>query len=191
MTSVMLATYLETFAAGGVVAGLDRRVDGVDLVVARPPAAAVVEIVLKDDLLGVVGQTFPRAIETIGVYTDATEKIAALLRSLAADLRVIVPCRAKSNGTMLALVGSKIVMGPCSELGPADPFIQIAPNNPVPAHFLVGVENVDPIISQAAQHAIAQTAKLAPFVGHDERKTARRDRPRCSSALVPPAIPFP
>jgi Serine dehydrogenase proteinase len=100
-------------------------------------------------------------IETAGGYTDAAEKIAALLRSLTADLRVIVPCSAKSNGTMLALVGSEIAMGPCSELGPADPFIQIAPNNPVPAHFLVGVQNVDPIIAQAAQHAIAQTSKLA------------------------------
>jgi hypothetical protein len=50
---------------------------------------------------------------------------------------------------------------PATPLGPADPFIQIAPNNPVPAHFLVGVQNVDPIIAQAAQHAIAQTAKLA------------------------------
>ena len=32
--------------------GLDRRVDGVDLVVARGLAAAVVVVVLKDDLLG-------------------------------------------------------------------------------------------------------------------------------------------
>src|SRR4051794_35129948 len=44
-------------------------------------------------------------IETNGGFTDATEKIAAVLRSLAPDLRVIVPARAKSNGTMLALVG--------------------------------------------------------------------------------------
>ena len=67
-------------------------------------------------------------IETAGGWTDAAEKIASLLRTLLPDLRVIVPCRAKSNGTMLALVGSKILMGPTSELGPADPFIQIAPN---------------------------------------------------------------
>jgi len=34
-------------------------------------------------------------IETPGGYTDPTEKIASLLRTLAPDLRVIVPCRAK------------------------------------------------------------------------------------------------
>jgi Serine dehydrogenase proteinase len=100
-------------------------------------------------------------IETAGGFTDPTEKIASLLRTLAPDLRVVVPCLAKSNGTMLALVGSSIVMGPSSELGPADPFIQITPGNMVPAHFLIGAPNVDPIFAQAAQHAIAQTIKLA------------------------------
>ena len=85
-------------------------------------------------------------IETAGGWTDATEKIASLLQDLLPDLRVIIPCRAKSNGTMLALVGRQILMGPTSELGPADPFIQLAPNNMVPAHFLVNVPGVDPII---------------------------------------------
>jgi ClpP class serine protease len=84
-----------------------------------------------------------------------------MLRALLPDLRVIVPCRAKSNGTMLALVGTEILMGPCSELVPADPFIQIAPNNMVPATFLVNVQGVDPIISQVADHAIKQTRQLA------------------------------
>jgi hypothetical protein len=46
-------------------------------------------------------------------------------------------------------------------LGPADPLIQIAPGNMVPAHFLISAPNVDLIFVQAAQHAIAQTVKLA------------------------------
>jgi len=100
-------------------------------------------------------------IETAGGWTDAAEKIASLLRTLLPDLRVIVPCRAKSNGTMLALVGKQILMGPTSELGPSDPFIQIAPNNMVPAQFLVNAQGVDPIISQLADHAIKQTRQLA------------------------------
>lgn len=100
-------------------------------------------------------------IETIGGFTDPTEKIAALLRVHVTDLRVIVPCRAKSNGTLLALVGNSIVMGPCSELGPADPFIQIAPNNAVPAHYVIGAGQADPIFVQAASDAIKQTKKLA------------------------------
>jgi ClpP class serine protease len=100
-------------------------------------------------------------IETAGGFTDPTEKIASILRDVTGDLRVIVPCRAKSNGTMLALVGSQILMGTCSELGPADPLIQIAPNNMVPAHFLLAGQNVDPIFQQAARHALDQTIKLA------------------------------
>jgi membrane-bound ClpP family serine protease len=59
-------------------------------------------------------------IETAGGFTDPTEKIASILRDATKNLRVIVPCRAKSNGTMLALVGSQILMGTCSELGPAE-----------------------------------------------------------------------
>jgi hypothetical protein len=100
-------------------------------------------------------------IETNGGFTDTTEKIAAVLRNLSSDLRVIVPARAKSNGTMLALVGSEIVMGPCSELGPADPLITIQPYGPVPAHFLRGNPGIDPVIQQFAEHAVLQTAKLA------------------------------
>ena len=42
--------------------GLDRGVDGVDLIVARGLAAAVVEIVLKDDLLGLGVEALPGAI---------------------------------------------------------------------------------------------------------------------------------
>jgi hypothetical protein len=100
-------------------------------------------------------------IETTGGFTDPTEKIAAILRVHIADLRVVVPCRAKSNGTLLALVGNVVLMGPSSELGPADPFIQIAPNNAVPAHYILGAQNADPIFSQAAKDAIKQTEKLA------------------------------
>src|SRR6266446_10766143 len=74
-------------------------------------------------------------IETPGGFTDPTEKIASVLRTLAPDLRVIVPCRAKSNGTMLALVGSNIILGLGSELGPADPFVHFSPQQPLPAHF--------------------------------------------------------
>lgn len=100
-------------------------------------------------------------IETSGGFTDATEKIASLLRSMVPDLRVIVPCRAKSNGTMLALVGREIIMGTCSELGPADPFITINPTNVMPAQFLINAPNVDPILVQIATHAIKQTVALA------------------------------
>ena len=62
--------------------GLDRGVDGVDLVVARGLAAAVVEIVLKDDLLGFRRQALPGAIARpqIGRRREGVEREVRLLR---------------------------------------------------------------------------------------------------------------
>jgi ClpP class serine protease len=48
-------------------------------------------------------------IETQGGFTDPTEKIASVLRTLGPNLRVIASSTAKSNGTMLALVGSNVI----------------------------------------------------------------------------------
>lgn len=109
------------------------------------------------------GRPVDLLLETPGGFTDTAEKLASILRQLAPDLRVIVPFRAKSNGTMLAIVGSQVVMGVASELGPADPLITVGPNNAIPAHFILSCEPgvIDPIIVQAARHAVAQTCKLA------------------------------
>jgi len=90
--------------------------------------------------------------------TDATEKICALLRQSAPDLRVIVPRRAKSNGTVIALCGSNILMGMESELGPIDPSI-----NNVPVDFVLNAPpgSFGPLDIQIAQTARSQTRKLA------------------------------
>lgn len=97
-------------------------------------------------------------LETNGGMTDATEKICSLLRQSVKDLRVIVPRRAKSNGTVIALCGSEILMGIESELGPIDPSI-----NNVPVEFVLnapaGTMNV--IDVQVAQSFRSQTRKLA------------------------------
>lgn len=99
-------------------------------------------------------------LETNGGSTDATEKLVGLLRRCAPDLRVIVPRRAKSNGTLLALAAREIVMGVASELGPIDPFIDVSATLRVPAHVLVG-EGIDPMFRQTAQDAVTQTKTLA------------------------------
>lgn len=97
-------------------------------------------------------------LETNGGATDATEKICSLLRSNDRDLRVIVPRRAKSNGTVVALSGTHILMGMESELGPIDPHIGV-----VPVEFILnappGTMNV--IDLQSAQTFRKQTEKLA------------------------------
>lgn len=104
-------------------------------------------------------------LETNGGLTDATEKVVSVLRGLIKDLRVIVPRRAKSNGTVIALAGKRIVMGANSELGPIDPWIPLGPNNIVPAHFIIQAKDkVDAIVLQYAEAAMNQTKKLANTV---------------------------
>ena len=97
-------------------------------------------------------------LETNGGATDATEKICGLLRQATDDLRVIVPRRAKSNGTVFALCGSSILMGFQSELGPIDPSI-----NGIPAEFVINAPqgSFNPIDIQYANAARKQTRKLA------------------------------
>lgn len=100
-------------------------------------------------------------VETNGGYTDAAEKLIALLQPFRSKLRVIVPRRAKSNGTLLALAASEIVLGVGSELGPIDPHISLGPGQVMPAQFVLQAPNADPIIKQIAQHAVNQTTNLA------------------------------
>lgn len=96
-------------------------------------------------------------IETNGGATDATEKLCGFLRLTTPDLRVIVPRRAKSNGTVIALCGQEILMGPQSELGPIDPSI-----GGVPAEFIVKAKDKwHPVEYEYAQVARKQTRKLA------------------------------
>lgn len=97
-------------------------------------------------------------LETNGGVTDATEKICSLLRQAAPDLRVIVPRRAKSNGTVVALCGAQILMSQQSELGPIDPSI-----GGVPAEFVVNAPpgSFNAIDIQFAESARKQTRKLA------------------------------
>lgn len=97
-------------------------------------------------------------IETNGGMTDATEKICAQLRSATNSLRVIVPRRAKSNGTVIALCGETIVMGMESELGPIDPSY-----NGVPVEFVLNAPagTMSVIDIQIATTARKQTQKLA------------------------------
>ncbi|WP_334042675.1 SDH family Clp fold serine proteinase [Burkholderia ambifaria] len=100
-------------------------------------------------------------LETNGGLTDATEKICAILRNAGLDLRVIVPRRAKSNGTVIAFCGTTIVMGPDSELGPIDPAL-----GDIPADFVIkaGQSLGQPLLVEAAKSVVAQTRRLASFL---------------------------
>jgi hypothetical protein len=102
-------------------------------------------------------------LETNGGWTDATEKVVSILRKLAGTYRVIVPRRAKSNGTVIALAASTIVMGENSELGPIDPNVNLAPGTSVPADYIIQLQpnQVDALVRMTAESAMKQTRKLA------------------------------
>lgn len=99
-------------------------------------------------------------LETNGGMTDATEKVCSVLKNSKVDLRVIVPRRAKSNGTVIAFCGSTIVMGNDSELGPIDPLITLNGTS-IPCDFVIKSGIQDPLLQQFAQSAVKQTRKLA------------------------------
>ena len=116
------------------------------------------DVAIYELLSKINGKSIDLLLETNGGLTDATEKICGLLRQATDDLRVIVPRRAKSNGTVIALCGSSILMGIESELGPIDPSI-----GGIPAEFVINAPpgSFDTLHLQYADVARKQTRKLA------------------------------
>jgi Serine dehydrogenase proteinase len=116
------------------------------------------DIHLAELLQNCIGRPIDLMLETPGGVTDATEKLCSLLRAMAPDLRVIVPRRAKSNGTVLTMCGQTVVLGMESELGPIDPSI-----NGLPAHFVLNAPQgtFNWIDQQVFHTARMQTEKLA------------------------------
>jgi hypothetical protein len=122
------------------------------------------------------GRPLDLLLETNGGFTDATEKLVSVLTASDVDLRVVVPRRAKSNGTLLALAGTSVVMGQGSELGPMDPLIIVQPGVPVPAQYIVeSQEGSDPFLRRLAEHAILQTRKLATMLLASGMMRGRRE----------------
>ncbi|CDZ61540.1 ClpP class periplasmic serine protease [Neorhizobium galegae bv. orientalis] len=111
------------------------------------------------ELLGDLGKApADLLLETNGGETDATEAIVSLLQSTVPDLRVIVTNAAKSNGTVICLAASEIIMGPTSELGPIDPSVGGMPAS-IAAEPIVAQQNY--ALHRLAAYAIMQTTKLA------------------------------
>jgi hypothetical protein len=139
---------------------------GRDLVVYYMDCQSEAQIDAIDDkyvielIKGTKTKSLDLLIETNGGFTDATEKLVSILRSLRPNFRAIVPRRAKSNGTLIALASCEIVMGSNTELGPIDPYVML--QSPIPAQFILQAQGqVDPIVFKFAEFAVKQTQKLA------------------------------
>lgn len=100
---------------------------------------------------------FDFLIETGGGETDATESVISCLLHSGKKFRAIVPNRAKSNGTLLCLAATTILMGPSSELGPIEPLVEN-----IPANIILSDDyNADPILKAYATNAMLQTKSVA------------------------------
>lgn len=90
-----------------------------------PPAAKLSEAVavpLYDQLRAMGPQpAIDLVLHTMGGDAEAPSRIVALLREYCDELAVLIPHRAHSAGTLLALGANEIVMTPLSILGPIDP----------------------------------------------------------------------
>lgn len=82
---------------------------------------------LKEPLFRVLRETIKPGdkldvfLYTRGGETNAVWPIACLLREFDAEFEILVPYRAHSSGTLLALAAKRVVMTPLAELSPIDP----------------------------------------------------------------------
>lgn len=97
-------------------------------------------------------------LETGGGQTDATEALVSLITNTVSDLRVVVANAAKSNGTLLALASSEIVMGATSELGPIEPSVSGIPST-ILTDPTIAQQNF--VLHKAGYFALQQTRSLA------------------------------
>ncbi len=115
---------------------------------------------LYDHLLGVAKEGKPKKIDLVlytrGGLVETPWKIVTKIRQFCKQFTVIIPYRAHSAGTMIAIGADTILMSPMSELGPIDPFLQIRPEGGKTVPFLIpdlGVEDVAAYISFLKERA--------------------------------------
>jgi ATP-dependent protease ClpP protease subunit len=132
------------------------------------------------------------------------EKIIELCRAYCKEFNVIVPNRAKSAATIIALGGDQIVMGYCSELGPIDAQVMIIVGG-IP-HYISAQSFLDArdVLEDRYRKAIKekqdpkpvlqQIASLdAPFIDHCEklmefsREVARKYLAKYMFSAIKPA----
>lgn len=73
-----------------------------------------------DQLSNLKGERLDLILETPGGSGEVAEDLVKAMRSRYQDVAVIVPGYAKSAGTIMAMAGDEILMGPHSGLGPID-----------------------------------------------------------------------
>lgn len=96
----------------------------------------------QDQLANLKGTNIDIILETPGGFAEVVEDLVKLVRNKYEKVGIIIPGYAKSAGTIFAMAGDEILMGPMSALGPIDAQI-IANNKRFSAEaFLEGLEKI-------------------------------------------------
>jgi len=75
---------------------------------------------IRDQLSNLTGESLDLVLETPGGSGEVAEDIVRLLHEKYSEVGVIIPGYSKSAGTIIAMAGDEILMGPGSGLGPID-----------------------------------------------------------------------
>ena len=96
----------------------------------------------NDQLADLKGKEIDIILETPGGYAEVVEDLVNLVRDKYEKVGIIIPGYAKNAGTIFAMAGDEILMGPMSALGPIDAQILSNGKRFSDDPFLEGLENI-------------------------------------------------
>jgi ATP-dependent protease ClpP protease subunit len=108
----------------------------------------------SDQLSNLKGDSIDIILETPGGFAEVVEDLVKLIRSRYEKVGIIVPGYCKSAGTIFAMAGDEILMGPMSALGPIDAQIMFNNKRWSADAFLEGLEKI--------KKEVVSTGKLNP-----------------------------
>jgi hypothetical protein len=106
---------------------------------------------IADQIDNLSGDEMDIVLETPGGSAEVAEDIVKLLRNRFSKIGVIIPGTAKSAGTIMAMAGDEILMGPTSSLGPIDAQVSYQGKVFSAAAFLDGLEKIKREVEETGQ----------------------------------------
>ncbi|HOM87796.1 MAG TPA: Clp protease ClpP [Spirochaetota bacterium] len=108
----------------------------------------------NDQLADLKGKEIDIILETPGGYAEVVEDLVNLVRDKYEKVGIIIPGYAKNAGTIFAMAGDEILMGPMSALGPIDAQILSNGKRFSADAFLEGLEKI--------KREVEETSRLNP-----------------------------
>lgn len=106
---------------------------------------------IADQIDNLSGDDVDLILETPGGSAEVAEDIVKFLRNRFSRIGIIIPGTAKSAGTIMAMAGDEILMGPTSSLGPIDAQVSHQGKIFSAAAFLDGLEKIKGEVTETGQ----------------------------------------